>query len=142
MANKHRKIDEEKLIELANQYCDECIENTNDHATGSGKVVQVSSRHIPTIDYFIRHWLRRQHFDFYTRQHFYKVYKDNDHPLNDTIKSIDANFKTLALDIVANEGKGIFYAKNALGMTDKQQIDQTANVKVLNIDPLSDNETD
>jgi hypothetical protein len=43
----------------------------------------------------------------------------------------------LAADIVANEGKGIFYAKNKLGWTDKQQI-ETTNIQVLNIDPLDD----
>jgi hypothetical protein len=36
-------------------------------------------------------------------------------------------FKCLAKDIVANEGKGIFYAKNALGMHDRQQL-ETRNV--------------
>ena len=45
--------------------------------------------------------------------------KDQDHPLSDTIKRIDELFNALALDIVANEGKGIFYAKNKLGMTDR-----------------------
>jgi hypothetical protein len=44
--------------------------------------------------------------------------------LSDTIKSIDDDFKALAEDIVANEGKGIFYAKNRLGMHDKQHIEQ------------------
>ena len=39
----------------------------------------------------------------------------------DTIKRIDDLFQALATNIVANEGKGIFYAKNKLGMTDKQQ---------------------
>jgi hypothetical protein len=29
----------------------------------------------------------------------------------------------LAADIVANEGKGIFYAKNRLGMHDRQQLE-------------------
>jgi hypothetical protein len=39
----------------------------------------------------------------------------------ETIKRIDELFKSLATDIVANEGKGIFYAKNRLGMSDKQE---------------------
>jgi hypothetical protein len=34
-------------------------------------------------------------------------------------------FRALATDIVANEGKGIFYAKNYLGMTDKVQTEST-----------------
>ena len=45
--------------------------------------------------------------------------KNEEHPLSNTIKSIDNQFKALAEDIVANEGKGIFYAKNRLGMSDK-----------------------
>lgn len=142
MPNKHRKIDEEQLWQLATEYMDECIDAVQEQATGSGKIVAIRSRHIPTIEYFCDHWIRRKDIDFYSRQHFHKVIKMDAHPLCDTIKSIDSKFKSLATDIVANEGKGIFYAKNRLGMTDKQQIDQTANVKVLNLDPLSDNETD
>jgi len=42
---------------------------------------------------------------------------------SDTIKRITAKFNSLARDIVANEGKGIFYAKNALNMHDKQHIE-------------------
>jgi hypothetical protein len=45
--------------------------------------------------------------------------RSEEHPLFYTIKSIDDQFKALAEDIVANEGKGIFYAKNRLGMSDK-----------------------
>jgi hypothetical protein len=44
-----------------------------------------------------------------------------------TIKNIEGIFKALATDIVANEGKGIFYAKNRLGMTDKAQTDIKLN---------------
>ena len=39
----------------------------------------------------------------------------------DTIKNIEEAFNALATDIVANEGKGIFYAKNKLGMTDQRK---------------------
>jgi len=41
----------------------------------------------------------------------------------------------LAADIVANEGKGIFYAKNKLGWTDRLQTEQT-NISILNVDPI------
>lgn len=142
MENKkvRKPIDKDELIRLAFAYCDDCIDAMQQQATGSGKIVEVKSRHIPTIDYFIRHWLRRNHFEFYSRQHFFAVRKDDSHPLSDAIKSIDEDFKMLATDIVANEGKGIFYAKNRLGMTDRQQVDTTHNVKILNIDPLADNE--
>jgi len=123
MANKHREIDVEKLVELAYLYCDECIESTKEVATGSGKIVEVKERHLPTVSYFLLHWLRRNQFDFYKRTNFYEALKNDEHPLSNTIKSIDEHFKSLATDIVANEGKGIFYAKNRLGMHDKQHIE-------------------
>ncbi len=123
MANKHREIDVEKLVELAYLYCDECIESTKEVATGSGKIVEVKERHLPTVSYFLLHWLRRNQFDFYKRTNFYEALKNDEHPLSNTIKNIDEHFKSLATDIVANEGKGIFYAKNRLGMHDKQHIE-------------------
>jgi hypothetical protein len=59
--------------------------------------------------------------------------KDETHPLFDTIKGIDDLFNSLARDIVANEGKGIFYAKNKLGMHDRQQV-ETRNVERFDFD--------
>jgi len=62
------------------------------------------------------------------------------------IHSIDEKFKALAIDIVANEQKGIFYAKNKLGMTDKQQTEASLTVQGLpiqintNVPPLADND--
>lgn len=125
MANKHRDIDIDQLKEYSLQYCDECIDNTNEVATSSGKVLDIKQRHIPTIRYFLLHWIRRTHPDFYMlkKSQFYASFKDETHPLSDAIKEIDNDFKSLATDIVANEGKGIFYAKNALGMHDRQQIE-------------------
>ena len=38
-------------------------------------------------------------------------------------KNIDAEFIALGKNIVANEGKGIFYAKNKFGMHDRQQLE-------------------
>lgn len=123
MANQHKNIDVDKLIQLASDYCDFCIESTKEVATGSGKIVDIKERHIPTVNYFLLHWLRRNHFEFYKRSNFYKAIREEDHPLSHTIKSIDEDFRSLATDIVANEGKGIFYAKNRLGMHDKQHIE-------------------
>lgn len=125
MANKHREIDSERLKEIALEYCDECIEHTNEVATNSGKVIDVRNRHIPTIGYFLLHWIRRVHPDFYMlkKVQFYGALRNEAHPLSNTIKEIDDDFKELARDIVANEGKGIFYAKNRLGMHDKQHIE-------------------
>lgn len=125
MANKHRDIDIDKLKEYALEYCDECIDNTNEVATSSGKILEIRNRHLPTIGYFLLHWIRRQHPDFYMlgKSQFYLALRDSTHPLSDTIKEIDDDFRQLATDIVANEGKGIFYAKNRLGMHDKQHIE-------------------
>ena len=133
MANKHKDIDPIELLSLAEQYCDECIESTKEVATGSGKIVEVRERHLPTINYFLMHYLRRKHFDFYKRTNFYEAIKNDSHPLSNTIKSIDESFKCLAKDIVANEGKGIFYAKNALGMHDKQY-NENKNVERFDFD--------
>ena len=128
MANKYRKIDAKKLTELADQYCDECIDNTNDHATGSGKVVQVSSRHIPTIDYFLNIWIPlREKLDLIKRRTWYDWLRENSDKSR-TIKNIEGEFVALGKDIVANEGKGIFYAKNKFGMHDRQQV-ETKNVE-------------
>ena len=118
-----KNIDPDELLKKAYEYCDLCINYTKEVATNSGVKV-VKDRHIPTVSYFLLHYLRREDFDFYKRANWYTALKDADHPLSDTIKTIDLMFKELAKDIVANEGKGIFYAKNALGMHDRQQIEQ------------------
>lgn len=132
MANNYKKIDPDDLMQKAVEYCDECIDAVKT-VTASYKIVEVPERHIPTIGYFVNHWLRREHFDFYCRAHWYDVRNDNTHPLSDTIKSIDKMFKDLAEDIVANEGKGIFYAKNRLGMSDKREekVDENTTVRII-----------
>jgi hypothetical protein len=117
-----KEIDPEELLQKAYSYCDYCINSTKEIATNSG-VKEVRERHIPTVAYFLNHYLRREDFDFYKRANWYAAMKDEKHPLSDTIKKIDGMFKDLARDIVANEGKGIFYAKNALGMHDRQHIE-------------------
>lgn len=132
MANKHRNIDKDELLQMAYNYCDYCIASTKEIATNSG-VKSVRERHIPTVSYFLLHWLRREHFDFYSRTNWYDAMKDETHPLSNTIKGIDDLFNSLARDIVANEGKGIFYAKNKLGMHDRQQV-ETRNVERFDFD--------
>ena len=127
--NNYREIDKDELIRLADAYCDYFIESTKEVVSGSGKLVNQRERHLPTVSYFLLHWLRRQHFDFYKRTNFYDALKNESHPLSNTIKNINDQFNALAADIVANEGKGIFYAKNKLGMTDKQQVDGSMTFK-------------
>ena len=120
MANQHKDIDQDELIRLADEYCEECISKTKEAPTARG-AVSFKERNIPTIEFFSMHWLRAKGFDFYTRQHIYKAIKDESHPLCDTLKNIRETFDSLAVDVVANEQKGIFYAKNRLGMTDKNE---------------------
>ena len=94
MANKHRNIDKDELLEMAYRYCDYCISSTKEIATNSG-VKQVKERHIPTVSYFLLHWLRREHFDFYCRDNWYHAMKNETHPLSDTIKdSLDEELRS------------------------------------------------
>jgi hypothetical protein len=54
--------------------------------------------------------------------------KNSDHPLHKEVNQIDEMFRALAADIVANEGKGIFYAKNLLGWTDRAKNEEKQEV--------------
>ncbi|CAB4147836.1 hypothetical protein UFOVP514_48 [uncultured Caudovirales phage] len=107
----------------ADEYISECLSHTKEVVSGSGKVIEVRDRHIPTIDYFLNIWLPLLKLDKITRETYYVWLKSDNELKSDTIKKIDDTFKALAVDIVANEGKGIFYAKNRLGMHDKQHIE-------------------
>jgi hypothetical protein len=86
--------------------------------------------------------------DTIARKTYYEWLKGSNDQKSNTIKSIDDNFQALAVDIVANEGKGIFYAKNKLGMTDKvdsrnENINLNTTVEIIKSDaPLSSNEKD
>ena len=153
MNSKSRKLVKE-LEELAEEYLQECLSNTTEKLANTGKLVEVIDRHIPTIDYFINiHLLLTKKQELIKRTTFYKWLncvdivpenvKDEDLTTHlqqqrlktNTIKRIDLKFRALATDIVANEGKGIFYAKNRLGMTDKLKTDETKKVThtVLNL---------
>jgi hypothetical protein len=113
----------ESLPEYAEQYLKECLSHQKEVVSGSGKVVKVTDRHIPTIDYFLNIWLPLLNLETIARKTYYEWLKSDDELKSNTIKGIDDKFKALATDIVANEGKGIFYAKNRLGMHDKQHIE-------------------
>lgn len=149
MAKPSTDISPEELEKLSYKYIDECLKNTKQHATYSGKIVDVKDRHIPTIGYFLMIWIPRQGKPTIHRSTYYRwlnINEDSDSFTEehkekcDTIKSIDSLFRELATDIVANEGKGIFYAKNRLGMTDKQEVNDKRNVPIINVDPIADNE--
>jgi uncharacterized protein YaaR (DUF327 family) len=132
VTRKFKEINMEDYKKLVEQYCDYCINSVKEVATGSGKIVQVRERHLPTMNYFLYHWLRIHHFDFYTKMNVWKIKQDPTHPYYVAIMETDDMFKALATDIVANEGKGIFYAKNALGMTDRAQTENT-NIDTITI---------
>lgn len=122
MANQYREIDKDELINLAEEYLTECETSVKELLANTGKAVEISDRRIPTFKYFILIWLKNKEFDFYSRQHVYKIMENEEHPLCDTIKNVRAYFDALAEDVVANEGKGIFYAKNRLGMSDRRDL--------------------
>lgn len=132
VTRKFMDIDEEKLMDLAYAYCDDCMSGTKEVATGSGKIVSIRDRFVPTIDYFLHHWLRKHEFEFYTKMGLWKVRQDPTHRYHDISNKIVDMFKALATDIVANEGKAIFYAKNALGMTDRAVTENT-NIDTITI---------
>ena len=124
----HKSIDFiTQLPNYANQYIDICLNSTKEVATGSGKIVEQRERHIPTIAFFLNIWLPRNVGDSIARKTYYEWLYSSDDLKSNTIKKIDELFQSLAADIVANEGKGIFYAKNKLGWTDKQTSELTVN---------------
>jgi hypothetical protein len=119
----------DKLPEYAEEYIKVCLDNTKEVVSGSGKLVNQRDRHIPTISFFLNIWLPFNKGQSFNRKTYYEWLKSDNENKSNTIKSIDALFTALATDIVANEGKGIFYAKNKLGMTDKQQVDGSMTFK-------------
>jgi len=136
-----------KLPTYANTYIEECLENKKEVATPSGRIIKVMDRHIPTIQYFLMIWLPKKAGKTIHRDTWYtwiKLEESDDYtPAKnkriklkaDTIKKIDALFNALSTDIVANEGKGIFYAKNKLGMTDK--VSNKVDATVRQVEPIT-----
>jgi hypothetical protein len=112
------------LERLALIYIKECCSHQKEQVTNKGDIILVQDRHIPTIDYFLRIWIPiiREEKGFVPST-WYAWLNGEDKLKSETIKKIDELFKGLAQDIVANEGKGIFYAKNRLGMHDRQQVE-------------------
>jgi hypothetical protein len=75
---------------------------------------------IPTISYFLKIWIPLKGSPTISRATYYNwLNQSKDINKLDSIELIGGLFEALAIDIVANEGKGIFYAKNKLGMSDK-----------------------
>jgi uncharacterized membrane-anchored protein len=123
------KIDLEEITRKAQEYVNFCLESTKEVPT-SGGVRTIRERHIPTIMYFLLVWMPRQDVKFYKLRNYYKVLSDQAHPAHETVKEIDEIFRALAADIVANEGKGIFYAKNLLGWTDRAKTEEKQEISI------------
>jgi hypothetical protein len=120
MATPKTMIEPQELESLAWQYVNECINNTKEHPTASGKLVNIKDRMIPTISYFLKIWIPLKGSPTISRATYYNwLNQSKDINKLDSVELIGGLFEALAIDIVANEGKGIFYAKNKLGMSDK-----------------------
>jgi uncharacterized protein YaaR (DUF327 family) len=134
MAKPSVNISLEDLTKFADQYIEECVNNTVEVVASSGKVVKRRDRHIPTVEYFLHIWLPMisgivkpiSRITYYNWLH-----QDKTELKFNTIKKIDDKFKALAIDIVANEQKGIFYAKNRLGMTDRTDIKEDSKQEIV-----------
>ncbi len=111
----------EELEELSYKYIEDCMNFKKEYPTASGRLVQINDRQIPTVDYFLRIWIPKQGKSIICRKTYYNWLNGENEEKLHTIKNQEGMLKALATDIVANEGKGIFYAKNRLGMTDKAQ---------------------
>lgn len=131
MATPKTQITAEELEQLAWTYAIECTNHKKDHPTASGKVVQILDRKLPTINYFLRIWIPLTGKPTISRTTYYNWLNGNDQEKLDTIKRIEGVFKALAIDIVANEGKGIFYAKNKLEMSDKNSNNNYLNIEMV-----------
>ena len=145
MATPKTQITPPEIEQLAYDYINECINNKKENPTASGKVVLIKDRHLPTIDYFLKIWIPKQGKPTICRTTYYNWLNSNNQDKLNTIKRIEGVFIALAIDIVANEGKGIFYAKNKLGFTDKAQIEQTEIKPIIinlgsGIDPKNDHD--
>ena len=146
MATPKTQITPPEIEQLAYDYINECINNKKENPTASGKVVLIKDRHLPTIDYFLKIWIPKQGKPTINRSTYYRWLNDtNNIDKCNTIKRVEGVFIALAIDIVANEGKGIFYAKNKLGFTDKAQIEQTEIKPIIinlgsGIDPKNDHD--
>ncbi len=133
MANKHKKIDADELELLAAQFILECSNNKIEQLSNKGEIVEVAKRRIAAWKFFCSNWLPNKGFDFYTVEYSYEVDKDVNHPLSYTLKKVKAKIDGYSEDVVANEGTGIFWAKNRLGMHDRQQL-ETKNVDKFDFD--------
>ena len=119
----------EAIMEWAEKYVDHCLNSSKEIPTAQG-IKLIKERHLPTINYFLMIWLPRQGVEFYKRRNYYNVLGNSSHPMHQVVSDIDEMFRALAGDIVANEGKGIFYAKNLLGWTDRAKNEEKHEIVI------------
>lgn len=120
-----KNLDPKQIIDAAWEFIEQCENFTEEVATPRG-AIEIKRRKIPTRDYFLAIWLKRRDIRFYAPSTFCEILKCPDAEAYELCRDIDELFKSLAVDIVANEAKGIFWAKNALGMTDR--VENNTNV--------------
>ncbi len=134
MATPKTQIELTELESLAWQYIIECENNTKLHPTASGKLVSINYRHLPTISYFLNIYIPMKGKPTISRTTYYNwLNQSNDKEKLDTIATIGKLFEALAIDIVANEGRGIFYSKNKLNFTDKIEQKNNENFKPIEL---------
>lgn len=77
----------ERFLELSDEYMNDCINKTKEVATGSGKVITVRERNIPTIDYFLTIWIPLiKKETSISRDTYYTWLKEQETNKSDTIK--------------------------------------------------------
>ncbi len=109
------------LREYAFIYVDECEEKRKEQLSNKGDIVKIEDRKMPTIDYFLLYWLPKNckknktisRSTYFRWMNWENTYKQK------VIKEIDSLFKSIQIDVVANEGKGLAYIKNKFGWADK-----------------------
>jgi hypothetical protein len=111
------------LQEYAYKYIEECENKRKEQLSNKGDIVKIEDRKNPTIDYFLTIWLPKNckknkniHMSTY-----YRWMKWENTEKQKVINEIDNLFKSLQLDIAANEGKGLQYLKYKFGWTDKTE---------------------
>lgn len=140
------------LQEYAYKYIDECEAKRKEQLSNKGDIVKIEDRKNPTIDYFLNIWLPKncKKNKAISRSTYYRWINWGNDEKKRVIEQIDNLFKSLQLDIAANEGKGFQYLKYKFGWTDKtnnvnenNNVNRNINIEVVKSDtPLASNESD
>lgn len=120
----------ENLKSYAWEYIDECENKRKEQLTNKGSIAHIAERKMPVIDYFLFYWIPKNYSKRATihRGTYYRWLRWENTIKKKAIEEIDAMFKAVQMDVVANEGKGLAYIKHKYGWADKQQTELNANV--------------